>query len=395
MGKPCPKYTAEFKRRAVQLYNERGTTYAEVAREIGVDPSSLAELGQKGLGRGARRRGEPLPDGRGPAAAQARERAAQKGERDAFESERLLRRQAAVGAEAKEARFAFTLLSEGRWSVSEMCSALGVTRQGYHAWRSRGPSGCDLRDAELAGEISEVYEASRRIYKEPRGAAPARRAHVAQARGAHHARERLGRHDARLAEAPRGRGQAGSAAGQLGARPRAARLQRGRPGQGLVRRHHLRAHAQGWPCLAVVMDIWSRKIVGWSMSARMTAELADDALRMAIVRRRPPGGCIHHSDHGSQYVSLLIGKTMREAGIRPSMGSIASPWDNAAMKSLMGLVKAECVHARTFETRDQAALEIFDYIECFYNRVRIHSALGNLSPEEFEARHAQEAASAA
>ena len=75
---------------------------------------------------------------------------------------------------------------------------------------------------------------------------------------------------------------------------------------------------------------------------------------------------------------------MREAGIRPSMGSIASPWDNAAMESLMGLVKAECVHARTFETRDQAALEMFDYIECFYNRVRIHSALGYLSPEEFE-----------
>ena len=123
------------------------------------------------------------------------------------------------------------------------------------------------------------------------------------------------------------------------------------------------------------------------MSARMTAELADGALRMAIVRRRPPGGCIHHSDHGSRYVSLLIGKTMREAGIRPSMGSIASPWDDAAMGSLMGLVKAECVHARTFETRDQAASEIFGCIGCSCNRVRIHSALGHLSPEEFEARH--------
>ena len=86
---------------------------------------------------------------------------------------------------------------------------------------------------------------------------------------------------------------------------------------------------------------------------------------------------------------------MRDAGIEPSMGAIASPWDNAAMEPLMRLVKAECVHARTFETRDQAALEIFDHIECFYNRVRINSALGNLSPEEFEARHAQEAASAA
>lgn len=127
----------------------------------------------------------------------------------------------------------------------------------------------------------------------------------------------------------------------------------------------------------------------------MTAELADDALKMAIARRSPPAGCVHHSDHGSQCVSLLLGKTMREAGVRPSMGAISSPWDNAAMESLMGLIKAECVHARTFETRERAALEIFDYIEAFYNRVRIHSALGNLSPEEFEARHMEEAAAAA
>ena len=132
------------------------------------------------------------------------------------------------------------------------------------------------------------------------------------------------------------------------------------------------------------MDVWSRMIVGWSMSASMAAEPADDALKMAIARRRPGKGCVHHSDHGSQYASLLLGKTMREAGIEPSMGSISSPWDNAAMESLMGLVKAECVHARTFETRDRAALEIFDYIETFYNRKRIHSALGYLSPEEFE-----------
>lgn len=149
---------------------------------------------------------------------------------------------------------------------------------------------------------------------------------------------------------------------------------------------YVRTH-RGWLYLAVVMDIWSRMIVGWSMSPHMTAELADDALKMAIARRRPKRGCVHHSDHGSQYVSLLLGKTMREAGIEPSMGSISSPWDNAAMESLMGLIKAECVHARTFETREQAALEVFEYIGCFYNRVRIHSALGNLSPAEFEARN--------
>ena len=152
---------------------------------------------------------------------------------------------------------------------------------------------------------------------------------------------------------------------------------------------------RGRPCLAPAMDIWPGRAVGWSMSDRMGAALADDALRMAIARRRPPAGCTRHSDHGSQYVSLRLGRTMRDNGIRPSMGAISSPWDNAAMESPMGLVKAECVHARTFESREQAALEIFEYIECLYDRVRTHSALGYLSPEEFEARNRKGAAKAA
>ena len=143
------------------------------------------------------------------------------------------------------------------------------------------------------------------------------------------------------------------------------------------------------------MGIWSGKTAGWSMSARMAAEPAGDALGMAVVGRGPPGGRVRHGDRGSRYVPLPIGETMREAGIGPSTGSIASPRDNAAMESPMGPVEAGCAHARTFEARNQAALEIFDYIECSCNRARIHSAPGNLSPEEFEARHAQEAASAA
>lgn len=143
------------------------------------------------------------------------------------------------------------------------------------------------------------------------------------------------------------------------------------------------------------MGIWSGRIVGWSMSARMAAEPADDAPGTAVAGRGPPGGRIRHGDRGSRHVSLPIGKTMREAGIGPSTGSIASPWDDAATESLMGPVEAGCAHARTLETRDQAALEISDYIGCSCNRVRIHSAPGNLGPGEFEARRAQEAASAA
>lgn len=143
------------------------------------------------------------------------------------------------------------------------------------------------------------------------------------------------------------------------------------------------------------MDVWSRTIAGWSTSACMAAGLAGDALKMAIARRRPPEGRIHHSDHGSRYVSLQPGKTMRDTGIGAPMGSIASPWDNAAMESLMGLIRAECVHARAFGTRERAALEIFEHIECFCDRVRAHSALGYLSSGEFEARHMEEAAAAA
>ena len=276
-----------------------------------------------------------------------------------------------------------------------MCAALKVTRQGYHAWKRRPPSERARRDAELAAMIAGIHAASRGIYGSPKVFAELKRQGVATSR------KRVARlmREGGLIGTSRGcarrpKGGAKTTAPQANSAPDLVRRDFSADGPDrawFADITYVRTH-QGWLYLAVVMDIWSRKIVGWSMSSRMAAGLADDALKTAIARRRPPRGCIHHSDHGSQYVSLLLGKTMRAAGIEPSMGAISSPWDNAAMESLMGLIKAECVHARTFETREQAALEIFEYIECFYNRARIHSALGNLSPEEFEARHMEEAA---
>jgi transposase InsO family protein len=127
------------------------------------------------------------------------------------------------------------------------------------------------------------------------------------------------------------------------------------------------------------------------MGNNMGAALVDDALEMAVTRRKPGKGVIHHSDHGSQYKSLLLGRTMRRYGIVPSMGAIASPWDNAVTESLMSTIKVECIHRQTFKTRDDARLEIFDYIEAFYNKLRIHSALGILSPVEHEAMMQREA----
>ena len=249
--------------------------------------------------------------------------------------------------------------NEGRWPVSEMCAALKVTRQGYYAWKRRPPSAHAMRDAELAELISQVRAEVRGIYGAPKAFFALRR---------------------------------------MGVRTSMKRAAKRESAEDLVKREfsadgpNMAWFAeiacvkvrQGWLYLALAMGIWSRRIVGWAMGPSITAELADEALKMALARRNNPKGCVHHSDHGAQYASLLLSKAMREHDVRPSMGSISSPWDNAAMEPLMGIVKSECVHARACASRDEAALDIFERIEVAYNRARIHSALGHMSPAEFE-----------
>lgn len=285
--------------------------------------------------------------------------------------------------------------SEGRWSVSEMCSALKVTGQGCYAWRGRPPGARGRRDAGLPAKISEICAASRGVYGAPKVFAGLGRAGVrtSRKRAARIVRE-SGRAGTARGCAGRPKGERKAAAPQADAAPDLVRRDFSADGPDRARFAgitYVRTH-QGWPYLAVVMDIWSRMTAGWSMSDRMGAEPADDALKMAIARRRPGKGCAHRSDHGGRYASPLPGGIMRDAGIEPSMGPISSPWGNAAMESLMGPIKAECVHAGTFEAREQASLEIFGYIEAFCNRVGIHSAPGNLSPAELEARHREGAA---
>jgi putative transposase len=141
---------------------------------------------------------------------------------------------------------------------------------------------------------------------------------------------------------------------------------------------------QGFLFLAVVIDACSRRCVGWSMRDDLKAELVIDALGMAVTRRRPAAGLIHHSDRGSQYASLAFGATLRESGILASMGSRGDAYDNAAAESFMATIKTELVKRTTFKTRDAARLAIFDYIEAFYNPLRRHSALDYMSPAKYE-----------
>jgi putative transposase len=145
---------------------------------------------------------------------------------------------------------------------------------------------------------------------------------------------------------------------------------------------------RGGPCyLAAVTDAWSRRVVGSSMATHMRAELVTTALDAALIRRRPAGGLVHHSDHGAQYTSLAFGRRLRESGIAASMGSVGDCYDNAMAESFFATLETELIDRSDWATPAEARAAVFEYIEVFYNRVRRHSALGYLSPEQFEERY--------
>ena len=162
------------------------------------------------------------------------------------------------------------------------------------------------------------------------------------------------------------------------------RFQAGAPNQLWVADITYIPTAEGWLFLGVVMDMFSRRVVGWSMRNDLKTELVIDALAMAITRRRPPAGLVHHSDRGSQYTSLACGKTLRDSGLLASMGSRGDAFDNAACESFISTIKNELLNRQRWASRDQARRAVFQYIETFYNPRRRHSALGYQSPVEFE-----------
>jgi putative transposase len=270
--------------------------------------------------------------------------------------------------------------------VSRLCKVLGVTRQGYYAWRCRQPSKRQLADRRLSEVIGRVFVESRETYGAPRMQIELREAHQL----------RVGRK--RVARLMREAGIAGVS--RRGKRRRVQPISgpAAPPAPDLVRRR-FRAERpdqlwladityvptwEGWLFLSVVMDVYSRRIVGWSMREDLSSELVVDALGMAVARRRPNGQVIHHSDRGSQYASLAFGRTLRESGIAASMGSKGDPYDNAMCESVVSTIKEELLKRRSWKTRDEARLAVFSYIETFYNPHRRHSALDYLSPDEYE-----------
>ena len=268
--------------------------------------------------------------------------------------------------------------------VAVICRVVGVSRTGFHNWERRAPSDRALSDAWLIEKIKQIHDASRGVYGVPRIHAELRLEHEI----------RVGRK--RVARLMR-------AAGISGVRPRqryktTIRIPGITPATDLVNRDfkpsapnvlwvaditYLRT-GEGWLYLAAVQDTYSRQIVGWSMATHMRATLVVDALRMALARRRPPPGLIHHSDQGGQYVSLAFGRAARDAGIAVSMGSRGDAYDNAVAETFFATLKKELVNRRAWPSRLELQSAVFEYIEAFYNRERRHSTLGMRSPVAYE-----------
>jgi putative transposase len=272
--------------------------------------------------------------------------------------------------------------------ISVMARVLGVSTAGYYAWRDRPPSQHAQADAALLKRLRTVHASSRHIYGAPRVHAQLR------AEGARHGRKRIARlmREAGLVGACHRQGGPTTTRRDQDARPAPDLVDRNftadAPNQLWVADITYVPTAAGFLYLAVVLDAWSRKIVGWSMANHLRTELVLDALEMAVGQRRPRN-VVHHCDQGSQYTSLAFGGRCQEAGVRPSMGSVGDAYDNAMCESFFSTLECELLARRRFASQAEAKIACFSYIEGFYNPVRLHSGLGYLSPIAYEQEHTQ------
>ena len=284
-------------------------------------------------------------------------------------------------------KYAFIARHESIWPVSRMCRLLEVSRSGFHEWRGRKPCARAIDDEPLTVRIRTFHALSGRRYGSPRIWRDLQEAgeRVSEKRVARLMRrsgiEALRRWKRRPVDE--------------GVRPECAvagnvldrEFQATAPNRKWVADFTYIDTAEGWLYLAVVLDLYSRRIVGWSMKTEMTAQLVMDALVMALWRRGKPDELLHHSDQGSQYASEDFQRLLAHHGIECSMSRKGDCWDNAAMESFFASLKKEHVYTKSrYLTRDIARADLFEYIEPFYNQQRRHSTLGQVSPAEFERR---------
>ncbi len=289
------------------------------------------------------------------------------------------------GVDYASEAYGFVKAHQACYRIATMCRVLDVSRSGYYAWLSREPSARAQANAVLLERIREIHSESDGTYGAPRmhmelseGDSPAslnRVARVMKQAGIQGVSRRKG---ARTTW----RGKDAEPAGDLVNRDFTATG----PDQLWVADITYIPTWAGFLYLAIVLDVWSRRVVGWAMRTHLRTELVLEALNMALQQRRPDG-VIHHSDHGCQYTSFAFGKRCEAAGVRPSMGSVGDAYDNAMAEAFFASLECELIDRRIFRSQAEARMAVFRYIEGWYNPRRRHSALGYLSPVNFEAKH--------
>lgn len=283
-------------------------------------------------------------------------------------------------------KFAFVRDHRKRWRISVMCRVLKVARSGFYAWCKRPVSARAKRNEQLLAKIRQAHRENRELYGSPRVhrallidgevvsrntvAKLMRQAKIrAKSRRRFVPRTTNSVHQKPVADNKLNRDFAAST-----------------PNQKWLADITYVPTEQGWLYLSAVLDVFSRKIVGWSMADHLETDLPADALKMALLRRGPrQDHLLHHSDRGVQYASDQYQHLLRQQEIEVSMSNKGDCWDNAMMESFFATLKTELVHHENYVTHDQARQSIFEYIEVFYNRKRLHSSLGYISPESFEA----------
>lgn len=280
-------------------------------------------------------------------------------------------------------KYQFIAKHNGKFPVGRICALLGVSRSGYYAWKKRKPTSREHEIQILIEHIRRVYQKSRRTYGSPRVWAQLKKLGYVYNRKTI---ARLMRQEGLRGMRKYRRVITTDSKHRFPVAPNLLNreFQAEAPNQKWVADITYISTNEGWLYLAGVLDLFSRKVVGWEMSNHIDSDMVEKALRMALYRRQPDFGLLHHSDRGSQYASHQIREILDANRIQVSMSRKGDCYDNAVMESFFGTLKNEWVHYQKYKTRSYARTDIFGYIEGFYNTVRLHSSLGYLSPNEYE-----------